>query len=190
MAKSKIISSIVIAIGAMMLTGCSFFTSSPDSTENDAWTNMPKALFIYIHYYGSGTEVVNYIDSAGNVYNMEVNKDEQLDLQGIYEKINVSKDKKIDKVDEEQLKSNYQLLLQIPRESVEDKNLIYTESFNDVVLGYHEWYGVRYDKKVELEYIILAGEGDTAIENQDEDAQKIASWLRGILFNKKGISFN
>lgn len=184
MAKSKIISSIVIAIGAIMLAACSFSSTSPDSKENVVWANMPKALFIYIHYYGSGTEVINYIDSAGNVYNIDVNKDERLALQDIYEEIDISKDEKTDKVDEEQLKSNYQLLLQVPRESVERKNLIYTESFNDEVLGYHEWYGLRYDKKGELEYIILAGEGDTAIENQDEDAQKIASWLRGILYKE------
>lgn len=120
----------------------------PDSTDNEVWTNMPKALFIYIHYYGSGTEVVNYIDSAGNVYNIDVNKDEHLAFQDIYEKIDILKDEKIDNVDEEQLKFNYQLFLQVPRESGEDKNLIYTESFNDEVLGYYEWYGVRYDTKV------------------------------------------
>ena len=39
--------------------------------------------------------------------------------------------------------------------------------------------------KGELEYIILAGEGDTAIENQDEDAQKIASWLRRFSIKNK-----
>ena len=77
MAKSKTISSIVIAIGAIMLAGCSFYSTSPDSTENVVWANMPKALFIYIHYYGSGTEVINYIDSMGNVYNIDVNKDER-----------------------------------------------------------------------------------------------------------------
>ena len=76
MAKSKIICSIVIAIGAIVLAGCSFFSTSPYSTENVVWANMLKALFIYIHYYGSGTEVINYIDSAGNVYNIDVNKDD------------------------------------------------------------------------------------------------------------------
>ncbi len=186
MAKSKIVKNIFLTICVMILTSCSFSPISPNYKEKEELMEMPKVLFLYTYYdYIDENELIKYIDNAGNLHMVNLFSEKGvLAISDIYEKIDISNDEIIDSVDKDKLKANYQFFLQVPVESGEYENLIYTESFLDVELGRHRWYGLRYDKKGELEYIILAGEGDTAIENQDEDAQKIASWLRGILYKE------
>ena len=171
-----------LIICVILFTGCRPSQTTPDSMQKEEPAKMPKALFLYFYYNGDYYEVAKYIDDMGNVHTIDISSEEQrLTIKEFYERVNQSKDEILYRVDEEQLNSNYQLFLQVPIESGEKENLIYTESIEDVVYGKHRWYGFRYNKKGELEHIVLAGEGDTSVINQDKTAQEIETWLRGIL---------
>ena len=107
---------------------------------------MPKVLFLYTYYdYIDENELIKYIDNAGNLHMVNLFSEKGvLAISDIYEKIDISNDEIIDSVDKDKLKANYQFFLQVPVESGEYENLIYTESFLDVELGRHRWYGLRY----------------------------------------------
>lgn len=178
----RVIKIMSLVICVFLFTGCKLSQTTPKPEEIEGPLKMPKALFLYHVYSGQSVELVSYLDEVGNIYTIDfTSKEVSLNWEELYERIDKSKDEIIGNVNEEQLKAMYQLFLQVPIESGKEENLIYTESTDDVVLGFHRWYGLRYDKKGEIEYILLNGEGDTAVENQDKTAQEIEDWLKDIL---------
>lgn len=176
----RLIKIMFLVVCLLLLTACNFSKTPLDSDEMDRPIKNPNALFLYEFYYFETGKILNYIDEVGDVYTTDLSfKERTLQFQELNERLDRTKDQKIGHVDEEQLNKMYQMFLQVPIESGETENMIYTESTEDVEKGNHKWYGFRYNEQDEFEYVLLNGDGESCYENQDETAQEIADWLKG-----------
>lgn len=175
----RIIKIMSLVVCILLFTACKFSNNTPEPEDMDGPIKMPKALFLYHFEYVDIGEKISYIDEFGNIYTADLSSEERaLKFPELNESLNSSKHQKIGHVNEEQLNKMYQMFLQVPLESGEKENLIFTQDEQEDEKGNHKWYGFRYDEQGKLKYVLLNGEGKLIYENQDETAQEIAGWLK------------
>lgn len=162
--------------------------------------NMPEIVFVLSHHYDDTNILGYYVTNTGEIklYDFrQIAPNEIYEIPDVYDRLEEAGCSKIEPhpslyFDE----TTYQELL-IAEEKFTDisekilirdyKSLLLTdkdseyveyESIADMVQGYYDIYGIRYNENNEREIILLGSEGDYIFRRDDEYAKELVIWIK------------
>lgn len=159
--------------------------------------NMPEIVFVMSHHYDDTNILGFYITNTGEmkIYDFRnIAPDEIYEVPDVYDRLEeavcsriepaiydpvfyeeyVLTDDKLCAVTKTELNEKYKMLLKIN----ENSSHIEYESLADMIQGYYNGYGIRYNKNKEIEIVLLYKGGDYIYERDDEYSNELFHWLR------------
>lgn len=138
----------------------------------------PEVMFAKTHVFSQKNMIGYYIDKEGNVYKFDYSED-VYKSQKLYDTFILMEDDIVDTINKDDLYSIYNDFAVM--DNCDNKRSQDTKEMEEY--GYFRWYGFRYNSNEEIEVILLSGEGDSNLINNNEKALDIVDWIDEVVNN-------